>query len=113
MSLIRKINRFRKAQITSEYAILVTVIIGVLIAMQIYIKRGVVARLLDAIDYPLNAAATNFSTNQYEPNYYYSDSLTEQNFTTNETMAMGGGISVSSEMTLSSLITEIFTNGTQ
>lgn len=109
---IKRATRFKVAQITAEYAILVTVIVAVLITMQIYVKRGLAARLKDAIDYPLTVPGSNFSTGQYEPDYYYKDSLSEQNSTIEESMERGGGINVSSTISSSTLSKEII-NGTQ
>lgn len=43
-------NRNRKGQSTLEYAILVIVIIGALLAIQVYIKRGIQGRLKSATD---------------------------------------------------------------
>lgn len=40
----------RKAQSTLEYAILVVIIIGVLLAIQVYVKRGLQGRLKSATD---------------------------------------------------------------
>jgi len=39
-----------KAQSTLEYAVIIAVIVGALIAMQIYIKRGVQGRFREASD---------------------------------------------------------------
>ena len=43
-------NRRRKGQSTLEYAILVIIIIGALLSIQVYIKRGVQGRLKSAAD---------------------------------------------------------------
>lgn len=40
----------RKAQSTLEYAILVVIIIGVLLTIQVYVKRGLQGRLKSATD---------------------------------------------------------------
>jgi len=40
----------KKGQSTLEYAVLVVVIIGALIAMQIYVKRGVQGKLRESTD---------------------------------------------------------------
>lgn len=66
-----------RAQITSEYAILVVLIIGALVAMQVYLKKGLQARLKDAIDYPF--ASGVFNTNLYEPEFVnrYDNSIRE------------------------------------
>jgi len=47
-----KINRYqqRKAQSTLEYAMVIACVVGALIAMQIYIKRGIQGKLRDAAD---------------------------------------------------------------
>jgi len=66
-----------RGQITSEYAILVVLIIGALVAMQVYLKRGIQARLKDAADYPFVSGI--FNTNQYEPGFAnrYDNSIRE------------------------------------
>jgi uncharacterized protein (UPF0333 family) len=43
-------NRRKKGQSTLEYAILIIVIIGALLSIQVYIKRGVQGRLKGAAD---------------------------------------------------------------
>jgi len=48
--LIKLNNRRKKGQSTLEYAILVIIIIGALLSIQVYIKRGVSGRLKSATD---------------------------------------------------------------
>ena len=43
-------NRRRKGQSTLEYAILIIIIIGALLSIQVYIKRGIQGRLKSAAD---------------------------------------------------------------
>jgi len=43
-------NRWKKGQSTLEYAILIIIIIGALLSIQVYIKRGVQGRLKGAAD---------------------------------------------------------------
>ena len=43
-------NRRKKGQSTLEYAILIIIIIGALLSIQVYIKRGVQGRLKQATD---------------------------------------------------------------
>ena len=43
-------NRKKKGQSTLEYAILIIIIIGALLSIQVYIKRGVQGRLKGAAD---------------------------------------------------------------
>jgi hypothetical protein len=43
-------NRKKKGQSTLEYAVLIIIIIGALLSIQVYIKRGVQGRLKSATD---------------------------------------------------------------
>lgn len=67
---------FKKAQSTAEYAILFGLIIGAVVAMQTYLKRGVQAKLADSTDYltdvkgDVTGLGDNLNqTGQYEPYY--------------------------------------------
>lgn len=86
----------RKGQNTAEYAILIGVIVAAAIAMQIYIRRGMQARIKDAVDYTSTAdddAGMNvFSSTQYEPYYMSTDFTTTQTGATTEAMQVGGGM---------------------
>lgn len=87
----------RKGQNTAEYAILIGVIVAAAIAMQIYIRRGMQARIKDAVDYTKTADDGNgtgdiFTQNQYEPYYMSTTFNTTQSGTTSEAMQLGGGI---------------------
>ena len=64
-----------KGQSTAEYAILIAVVIGALIAMQTYVKRGLQGRLKDGVDMMADETDDLGSTQQYEP--YYMDSSTD------------------------------------
>jgi len=88
----------RRGQNTAEYAILIGVIVAAAIAMQIYIRRGMQARIKDAVDFARtgddDAGGYLYSnTTQYEP--YYSESgrdlSTTQSGSTTEGVQMGGG----------------------
>ena len=48
--MLRKLNKKIKGQSTVEYAILIIIIIGALLSIQVYIKRGVQGRLKSATD---------------------------------------------------------------
>jgi Flp pilus assembly pilin Flp len=50
----------RKAQSTLEYALIVAVVVGALLAMQVYVKRGLQGRL---------KSATDDIGDQYSPGY--------------------------------------------
>lgn len=87
--MFRLLNK--KGQNTAEYAILIGVIVAAAIAMQVYVRRGMQARVKDAVDYSKTSDTTGvFNTSQYEP--YYSDTsfLTTQDASQTESLAIGG-----------------------
>lgn len=90
--MLRLLNN-RKGQNTAEYAILIGVIVAAAIAMQIYVRRGMQARIKDAVDYSMTTPGTDvFNTSQYEPYYMSSDYDTTSSTDTSEAMVKGGGI---------------------
>ena len=86
-TMIRLIKRNRRGQSIAEYAILFAVVVGTYVAMQVYTKRGMQARVKSGTDaltgittnIASKGAATltaNFATqSQYEP--YYMESVNE------------------------------------
>ena len=88
----------RKGQNTAEYAILIGVIVAAAIAMQIYIRRGMQARIKDAVDYtttPVDANGSVFfnqQQKQYEPYYMNTNFTTQQSGASSEEIQMGGGV---------------------
>lgn len=88
----------RRGQNTAEYAILIGVIVAAAIAMQIYIRRGMQARIKDTVDFTMTAdddvggAIFNNTTRQYEPYYMSTNFTTVQNGTSSEALQVGGGI---------------------
>lgn len=96
-----RLLRNRTGQHTIEYAILIAVVIGALSAMQLYMKRGIQARLKDGTDNiagivetqasaDLAGASNLFGTDtQYEPYYMAQGS---SNMTTNATSGTEKGI---------------------
>ena len=60
----------RKGQSTAEYAIVIGLVIAAAIAMQIYVKRGIQAKIKGVVDHQPD---TMFTTGQYEPDYASSD----------------------------------------
>lgn len=89
----------RKGQNTAEYAILIGVIVAAAIAMQIYIRRGMQARIKDAVDYTrtadddINGMSGNlFTQSQYEPYYMSTNFTTTQTGESSEQMKLGGGM---------------------
>jgi gas vesicle protein len=90
--MFRLLNN-RRGQNTAEYAILIGVIVAAAIAMQIYVRRGMQARIKDAVDYSQTNPGTDvFNTSQYEPYYMDSDFATTSDSTSTESMARGGQI---------------------
>jgi hypothetical protein len=66
---MRRLNK--KAQSTSEYAIVIALVIGAVVAMQVYVKRGLNGGLKYVTD-KLKAQSSDVvkdSTGQYEPYY--------------------------------------------
>jgi hypothetical protein len=75
-----RIFRNKKPQNTAEYAILIALVIAAAMAIQTYVKRGLQAKVRDAvISYTDNPdIATLGTTGQYEPYYLQSDFTTTQ-----------------------------------
>ena len=59
----------KKAQNTAEYAILISLVVAGIIAMQTYAQRALQARVRDAGQYLKTQTATLGATVQYEPYY--------------------------------------------
>lgn len=95
----------KKAQITTEYAILVAVIIAALAGMQIYLKRGIQARLKNAIDYSVVSGV--FNTPQYEPGYMDSSRADIRDYEVKEEMGRGASITRKTTEIISSNTTAI------
>ena len=77
----------RKAQSTLEYALIISVVVGALLAMQVYVKRGVQGRL---------KSATDDIGDQYSPGY--TESTVEVEIQSNSTETLSGGVtSINSE----------------
>ena len=79
--MFRKLIKNKKAQNTAEYAILISLVVAGIIAMQTYAQRALQARVRDASTYLKNQTDDLGSTLQYEP-YYLT---TEYDVTRNET----------------------------
>jgi hypothetical protein len=75
-----RIFRNKKAQNTAEYAILIALVIAAAMAIQTYVKRGLQAKVRDAvISYTDDATVSQLgTTGQYEPYYLQSDFTTTQ-----------------------------------
>jgi Flp pilus assembly pilin Flp len=71
--MFRKLNKNRKGQNTAEYALLISLVVAAIIAMQTYAQRTLQARIRDAAVYLSNVNATLGTTTQYEPYYLQSN----------------------------------------
>ena len=101
--MLIKLVKFRKAQSTAEYAILFSLVVGAALAMQVYIKRSIQAKMHDA-----GVALTSVSdditgdgvvigtTMQYEPYYKeqeFSQVERETSAQTTTETGLGGNVS--------------------
>ncbi|MCR4337119.1 MAG: hypothetical protein NUV91_04860 [Candidatus Omnitrophica bacterium] len=73
--MFKKLLKNKKAQQTAEYALLISLVVAAVIAMQTYAQRTIQARIKDASQYLTAQTSALGSTNQYEP-YYASSSYT-------------------------------------
>ena len=69
--MFRKLMKNKKAQNTAEYAILISLVVAGIIAMQTYAQRALQARVRDAGQYLSTETSTLGDAVQYEP-YYLS-----------------------------------------
>ena len=90
MSIIHR-ARNRRGQSMAEYAIVLTVVIGAIVAMQLYVKRGLQAKVKDVTDV-VGAGLTGSKTNQYEPYYASSDFNVTSSQKSNEQYNPGGTV---------------------
>ncbi len=101
--MLRKLGK--RAQTTAEYAILIALVIGAVVAMQVYVKRGIQGRVKEVVDHTGvggDVAGENFtfSGGQYEPYYLESNATTNQQTGSTENMLTGGATSRSSTTTV-------------
>lgn len=69
-----KRTRDRKGQNTAEYAILIALVVGAVIAMQTYVQRALNGRVFDTTKYMADkTSAVTGNGYQYEPYYTNSD----------------------------------------
>lgn len=86
------INKHKKAQSTAEYVIVLALVVGAVVAMQTFVKRGLQGRLKDATNYTGDAQSSAiFKGNQYEPYYTSSNIETYSNSESTENVEASGG----------------------
>ena len=75
--MFRKLIKNKKAQNTAEYAILISLVVAGIIAMQTFAQRALQARIRDAAVYMVNQSSNVAeglgATLQYEPYYTKTD----------------------------------------
>ena len=92
--------KLRKGQSTAEYAILISIIIGAALAMQVYIKRSLQAKMYDAGNALTSVSgdvggATLGTTQQYEPDYASSYSKITTSMDASDKKVIAGGAATS------------------
>ncbi len=71
--MFRKLLKNKKAQNTAEYAILISLVVAGIVAMQTYAQRALQARIRDASLYMAGNGTLIGNTLQYEPYYLTTD----------------------------------------
>ena len=73
--MFKRLRKNKKAQNTAEYAILISLVVAAIIAMQVYVQRGMQGRIRDAVGTYLVDQTSNLGaeTAQYEPYYLSSN----------------------------------------
>ena len=92
---MRVMNRARnqRGQSMAEYAIVLTVVIGAIVAMQLYVKRGLQGRVKDVTDnVGTGLKGIGKDTNQYEPYYASSDFNVTQSQKSQDQYNKGGTV---------------------
>jgi Flp pilus assembly pilin Flp len=71
--MFKKLIKNKKAQNTAEYAILISLVVAGIIAMQTYAQRALQARVRDASQHLANTTSNLGTSKQYEPYYLTSN----------------------------------------
>lgn len=71
--MFKKLFKNKKAQNTAEYAILISLVVAGIIAMQTYAQRALQARVKDASKFMSDTTSGIGATVQYEPYYLQSN----------------------------------------
>ena len=86
--MFRKLIKNKKAQNTAEYAILISLVVAGIIAMQTYAQRALQARVRDASQFLATETADLGTTNQYEPYYLTSNYRIDRNENETQILAL-------------------------
>ena len=81
----------RKGQSTAEYAIVIGLVIAAAVAMQVYVKRGLQAKIKAGTDYTDSDSSSVLagSATQYEPYYLQSNITSTRQASNQENTAEG------------------------
>jgi Flp pilus assembly pilin Flp len=71
--MFKRLFKNKKAQNTAEYALLISLVVAAVIAMQTYAQRAIQARIRGASIYMANQTSALGNTTQYEAYYQSSD----------------------------------------
>jgi len=87
----------KRGQSTAEYAIVIGVVIAAVVAMQVYVKRGIQGKFKDASDAKIEVEGnTDYGVNdykQFEPQYSTTtDMVSTKDVTEKATTTAGGGV---------------------
>lgn len=86
-----RLFKSKKAQNTAEYAVLIALVIAAAMAIQTYVKRGLQARVKDAVVRYATETGDIGATAQYEPYYLKSDFTTTTDSAQVDDEVDGGG----------------------
>jgi hypothetical protein len=79
----------RKGQSTGEYALVFAIILGAIVAMQTYVKRGIQGRVKAGTDYMARETMDIGPVTQFDPYYYESDYVTARDSEQEQTYTAG------------------------
>ena len=85
--IFNRILKNRKGQNTAEYALLISLVVAAIIAMQTYAQRALQARIRDASLYMKNNTSGLGNTEQYEPYYLQTNYEVDRSTETKEQLA--------------------------
>jgi len=82
--MFKKLLKNKKAQQTAEFALLISLVVAAVIAMQTYAQRAIQARIRGATQYLVNQTNELGSVGQYEA-YYQSSNYEIDNYSQDKT----------------------------
>jgi uncharacterized protein (UPF0333 family) len=86
--MFKLLHKNKKGQNTAEYAILISLVVAAIVAMQVYAQRALQARVRDASKFLTDVGGNTLgNTQQYEP--YYQESSYTIDSSSDETRRLG------------------------